>query len=68
MLTDLSHDHRDEAIVDVHVTSDLHHLGDVLVIDEERLRITLLIESFVGGQFNHVTRFQYHFCTGTLQK
>ena len=59
-LTDLFDLEGHEAVVDVDLAAELHHIGDVLVVQPQGLVITVLLEGVVQGQLDHVTLLQLH--------
>lgn len=68
MLTNFFDFERDEAIVDVDVASDLHDLGDVLVVKPQGLLITFIHVLVVQGELDSCTLLQLNLGSATLNK
>lgn len=58
----------DEAVVDVDLAADIHHFGDVLVVQPEDLLAAFFDVSVVQGDFNHVALLQLHLSCTALSK
>lgn len=67
MLTNFFDREGDQTIVNIHVASHLHHLGDVLVVEPQDLLVTLLHVLVIQRDLDGLSLLEFNLSSATLR-
>lgn len=68
VLTNFLNHEGNKTIINVDVASNLHNLGDVLVVDPQSFLVTILHELVVQGELDHFSLLELNLLSAALNK